>query len=112
MLAAYIAEKLTGKAEAQSSSHRHASPSTRRPLGLAVAGRSGALAGDRATGSVAAAAGDAGGGAAPEPRALGRLEDELEALLVALRDPAARADAAAADRLRGAARPPGWLSPT
>ena len=36
--------------------------------------------------------------------ALGRLEDELEALLAALRDPAARADAAAADRLRGAAK--------
>ena len=39
--------------------------------------------------------------------ALGRLEGELEALLAALRDPAARADAAAADRLRGAARAAG-----
>ena len=34
--------------------------------------------------------------------ALGRLEGELEALLAALRDPGMRADAAAADRLRGA----------
>ena len=34
--------------------------------------------------------------------ALGRLEGELEALLATLRDPAGRADAAAADRLRGA----------
>ena len=34
--------------------------------------------------------------------ALGRLEGELEALLAALRDPAARADAAAADRLHDA----------
>jgi len=34
--------------------------------------------------------------------ALGRLEGELDALLAALRDPASRADAAAADRLRGA----------
>ena len=35
--------------------------------------------------------------------ALSDLEGELGALLVALRDPAARPDAAAADRLRGAA---------
>jgi hypothetical protein len=34
--------------------------------------------------------------------ALGRLEGELDALLAALRDPAGRADEAAADRLRGA----------
>ena len=34
--------------------------------------------------------------------ALGQLEGELDALLTALRDPGARADAAAADRLRGA----------
>jgi len=34
--------------------------------------------------------------------ALGRIEGELDALLAALRDPAARADAAAADRLRAA----------
>jgi hypothetical protein len=34
--------------------------------------------------------------------ALGRLEGELDALLAALRDPSARTDAAAADRLRGA----------
>jgi hypothetical protein len=39
--------------------------------------------------------------------ALGRLEGELEALLAALRDPAARADVAAADRLRGAVRAAG-----
>jgi hypothetical protein len=39
--------------------------------------------------------------------ALGRLEGELEALLVALRDPALRADTAAADRLRGAVRAAG-----
>jgi len=36
--------------------------------------------------------------------ALGKLEGELDALLAALRDPAGRADAAAADRLRGAVR--------
>lgn len=39
--------------------------------------------------------------------ALGRLEGELDALLAALRDPAARADATAADRLRGAIRAAG-----
>jgi hypothetical protein len=39
--------------------------------------------------------------------ALGRLEDELDALLAALRDPAAPADAAAADRLRSAAKAAG-----
>jgi hypothetical protein len=39
--------------------------------------------------------------------ALGRLEGELDALLAALRDPAVRADAAAADRLRGAVRAAG-----
>jgi len=36
--------------------------------------------------------------------AISRLEGELEAILTALRDPAARPDATAADRLRGAAR--------
>jgi hypothetical protein len=35
--------------------------------------------------------------------ALSHIEGELEALLAALRDPAARVDGAAADRLRGAA---------
>jgi hypothetical protein len=40
--------------------------------------------------------------------ALGKLEGELEALLVMLRDPAARADASAADRLRGAVRAAGF----
>ena len=39
--------------------------------------------------------------------ALGRLEGELEALLTALRDPSLRADAAAADRLRGAVKAAG-----
>jgi hypothetical protein len=39
--------------------------------------------------------------------ALGRLEGELEALLTVLRDPAVRADAAAAERLRGAIRAAG-----
>ena len=34
--------------------------------------------------------------------ALSHIEGELESLLAALRDPAARVDAAAADRLRGA----------
>jgi hypothetical protein len=34
--------------------------------------------------------------------ALGRIEGELDALLAALRDPAVRADAAAADRLQAA----------
>jgi hypothetical protein len=36
--------------------------------------------------------------------ALCRLEGELEAILTALRDPTARPDVAAADRLRGATR--------
>ena len=40
--------------------------------------------------------------------ALGRLEGELEALLATLRDPAARADAAAAERLRGAVAAAGF----
>jgi hypothetical protein len=40
--------------------------------------------------------------------ALGKLEGELDALLAALRDPAARADAAAADRLRGSLRAAGF----
>jgi len=39
--------------------------------------------------------------------ALGRLEGELDALLTALRDPAVAADAAAADRLRGALKAAG-----
>jgi hypothetical protein len=39
--------------------------------------------------------------------ALGRLEGELDALLAALRDPAVGADAAAAERLRGAVRAAG-----
>jgi hypothetical protein len=39
--------------------------------------------------------------------ALGRLEGELDALLASLRDPAAPADAAAADRLRFAVRAAG-----
>ena len=43
------------------------------------------------------------GAALRESRAaLGQIEGELESLLAALRDPAARVDAAAADRLRGA----------
>ena len=40
--------------------------------------------------------------------ALGRLEGELDALLAALRDPTAPADAAAADRLRFAVRAAGF----
>jgi hypothetical protein len=39
--------------------------------------------------------------------AIGRLEGELDALLATLRDPAALADAAAADRLRFAVRAAG-----
>ena len=39
--------------------------------------------------------------------ALGRLQDELDAVLESLRDPAAGADHAAADRLRTAARAAG-----
>ena len=39
--------------------------------------------------------------------ALGRLQDELDAVLESLRDPAAAADPAAADRLRSAARAAG-----
>jgi hypothetical protein len=40
--------------------------------------------------------------------ALGRLQDELDAVLTSLRDPAATADpAAAADRLRSAAKAAG-----
>jgi hypothetical protein len=39
--------------------------------------------------------------------ALGRLQDELDALLTSLRGPAAAADPAAADRLRSAARAAG-----